>query len=86
VEPWYAVHTVPIEQSEGRIPKFYGTLNQRLGERGSLEKAERGGGMKLDVRHEAPFRERQDGQECQDGQDVGQVARLPGPNLPAIPV
>jgi hypothetical protein len=49
MEPRRSIDAIGIEQRNRRIPQRGRALHQRLRERGSLEKAERGGGVKLDV-------------------------------------
>jgi hypothetical protein len=49
VEPRGAVNPIAVEQRHGRIAEIGGALDNRFGERGSLQKAESGGGVELDV-------------------------------------
>ena len=47
-----AVDAVAIEQRERRIAELGGALDERFGQRRALQKAEGGGGVKLDVHDE----------------------------------
>jgi hypothetical protein len=50
-----AVHAVTIEERESGIAQLRCAVDERLGQRGGLEKTEGGGGVKLDV-HKINFR------------------------------
>jgi hypothetical protein len=51
MKPRCAVDAVAIEQCHRRIAKRGGTVDERFGQRGALQKTECGRGMQLDVRH-----------------------------------
>src|SRR5262249_39379879 len=55
VEARRAVDAVAIEEREGGIPEIGGAIDERFGQGRALQKAERGRGMKLDVRHDCTF-------------------------------
>ena len=47
-----AVDAVAIEQRERRIAELRRAIDERFGQRRALQKAERRGGVELDVRHD----------------------------------
>jgi hypothetical protein len=49
MKPRSTVYAIRIEQRQRRIAERRGTLDERFGQRRSLEKTERGGAMELDV-------------------------------------
>ena len=49
MKPGSTVHAIGVEQRQRRIPERRGTLDERFGQRGALQKTERGGAMELDV-------------------------------------
>jgi hypothetical protein len=51
MKPRRAVDAVAIEKRDGGVAEIRGAVDDRLGKRSALEKAEGGGGVELDVRH-----------------------------------
>jgi hypothetical protein len=50
MKPRYAVHAVAIEQRDGWVFELGGSIDEVFGKRRALQKAERRGGVKLNVR------------------------------------
>jgi hypothetical protein len=50
METWSAIHAVAIEQCKRRIPEIGGSIDERFGQRRTLEKTEGGSGVEFDVR------------------------------------
>jgi hypothetical protein len=50
MEAWSAIHAVAIEQCKRRISEIGGSIDERFGQRRTLEKTEGGSGVEFDVR------------------------------------